>query len=209
MAATLFAWICIAGKDFTSPNRFGSFAPLRMDSPCTWFVDGCNYMSSVADAIDQAQEEILIADWWLSPEIYMKRPVTDGNKWRLDALLHRKAVLFPFPKQLIDSSITNRVVNQLFSFLPIFFLSVKEEGVRIFILIYKEVEMALGINSLYTKRQLASKHPNIKVLRHPDHVASGVIFWAHHEKLVCVDQTIAFLGGIDLCYGRWDNEYHR
>jgi hypothetical protein len=35
------------------------------------------------------------------------------------------------------------------------------------------------------------------------------ILWAHHEKLVIIDQTIAFFGGIDLCYGRWDNHLHK
>ncbi|VVC92804.1 unnamed protein product [Leptidea sinapis] len=47
------------------------------------------------------------------------------------------------------------------------------------------------------------------VFRHPDHARIGVFFWAHHEKIVCVDQTVAFLGGIDLCYGRWDDHKHR
>ncbi len=32
--------------------------------------------------------------------------------------------------------------------------------------------------------------------------------WAHHEKLVVVDQSFAFVGGIDLCYGRWDKNSH-
>lgn len=50
---------------------------------------------------------------------------------------------------------------------------------------------------------------NLKVLRHPDHVKAGVLLWAHHEKLVIVDQTYAFVGGIDLCYGRWDDQKHR
>lgn len=49
-------------------------------------------MATVADAIDKAKEEIFIADWWLSPEIYMKRPAIDGDYWRLDKLLQRKAV---------------------------------------------------------------------------------------------------------------------
>ena len=30
-------------------------------------------MSAVADALLEAKEEIFIADWWLTPEIYMKR----------------------------------------------------------------------------------------------------------------------------------------
>lgn len=68
--------------------------------------------------------------------------------------------------------------------------------------------MALGIGSFYSKSQLM-KHPNIKVLRHPDAVKGGTILWSHHEKTVVIDQTIAFVGGIDLCYGRWDTRDHR
>lgn len=37
----------------------------------------------------------------------------------------------------------------------------------------------------------------------------GVFLWAHHEKLVVIDQTYAFVGGIDLCFGRWDDGNHR
>ena len=33
--------------------------------------------------------------------------------------------------------------------------------------------------------------------------------WSHHEKVVIIDQSIAFGGGIDLCYGRYDDESHR
>ena len=29
------------------------------------------------------------------------------------------------------------------------------------------------------------------------------MLWAHHEKIVVVDQIYAFVGGIDLCYGRY------
>ena len=32
--------------------------------------------------------------------------------------------------------------------------------------------------------------------------------WAHHEKIIIIDQTLAFVGGIDLAFGRWDNECH-
>ena len=36
----------------------------------------------------------------------------------------------------------------------------------------------------------------LQVLRHPDHLpGAGVIYWAHHEKLVVVDQKVAFIGG--------------
>jgi hypothetical protein len=33
-------------------------------------------------------------------------------------------------------------------------------------------------------------HPNIRVLRHPDHgPVGGTLYWAHHEKLVIVDNV--------------------
>lgn len=85
----------------------------------------------------------------------------------------------------------------------------QEQGVKVFVLLYKEVELALGINSYYSKQRLVEAHENIKVFRHPDHARVGVFFWAHHEKIVAVDQTFAFVGGIDLCYGRWDDYRHR
>lgn len=56
---------------------------------------------------------------------------------------------------------------------------------------------------------MVEAHENIKVFRHPDHARVGVFFWAHHEKIVAIDQTYAFIGGIDLCYGRWDDYKHR
>ena len=49
-------------------------------------------------------------------------------------------------------------------------------------------------------------------MRHPDRGTKAEMteyLWAHHEKLVIVDQSIAFVGGIDLCYGRWDNKKYQ
>uniref|UniRef100_A0A8B9HTC7 phospholipase D n=1 Tax=Astyanax mexicanus TaxID=7994 RepID=A0A8B9HTC7_ASTMX len=47
------------------------------------------------------------------------------------------------------------------------------------------------------------------VMRHPDHVASVVFLWAHHEKMVAIDQSVAFVGGLDLAFGRWDDSSYR
>src|SRR5690349_5629862 len=32
--------------------------------------------------------------------------------------------------------------------------------------------------------------------------------WSHHQKTVVVDQQLAFVGGIDLCLGRYDPNEH-
>ncbi len=49
-------------------------------------------MSDVADAITAARDEIFITDWWLSPEIYLKRGADFAPAMRLDRLLKKKAV---------------------------------------------------------------------------------------------------------------------
>ena len=43
------------------------------------------------DCLRQAREEIFITDWWLSPELYLRRGA-DREAWRLTSLLRSKAV---------------------------------------------------------------------------------------------------------------------
>ncbi|KAJ2721290.1 hypothetical protein GGI07_004070 [Coemansia sp. Benny D115] len=157
------------------PHRFDSFAPIRESSRVIWFVDGDDYFYALSEALEKAMDCIYIEDWWLSPELHLRRPYQLNEEYRLDRLLKRKA----------------------------------EEGVKIYVVIYKEVTVSLTINSSYTKRKLQSLHPNIMVQRHPDHLAGGTMFWAHHEKMVIVDNTFAFIGGLDLCWGRYDTHGHR
>uniref|UniRef100_A0A673KBB5 phospholipase D n=1 Tax=Sinocyclocheilus rhinocerous TaxID=307959 RepID=A0A673KBB5_9TELE len=161
------------GQDFLRENRHGSFTPVRENTTSKWFVNAAGYFDAIADALEGAKKEIFITAWWLSPEIFLKRPVLDGNMWRLDHVLKRKA-----------------------------------GRVKIFVLLYKEVEVVMGLNSEYTKKTLMGLHSNIRVIRHPDHMPSTALLWAHHEKLVVIDQSLAFLGGIDLTYGRWDDSQH-
>lgn len=34
------------------------------------------------------------------------------------------------------------------------------------------------------------------------------LYWAHHEKFIVIDYAIAFIGGLDACFGRWDTYEH-
>lgn len=155
-------------------NRFDSFAPVRPNCFAQWLVDGRDHMWVVSRALNQAKDVIYIHDWWLSPELYMRRPPAISQKWRLDRLLKRKA----------------------------------EEGVKIFVIVYRNIESAIPIDSQYTKFSLLDLHPNIFVQRSPNQFRQNTFFWAHHEKLCIVDHTLAFVGGIDLCFGRWDTPQH-
>lgn len=51
-------------------------------------------------------------------------------------------------------------------------------------------------------------------MRHPDHnvlenAADMTFYWAHHEKFIVIDYSLAFIGGLDLCFGRWDDHQHQ
>lgn len=155
-------------------NRFDSFAPVRTGVFAQWLVDGRDYMWNVSRAIAMAKDVIYIHDWWISPELYMRRPACISQKWRLDRLLQRKAA----------------------------------EGVKIFVIIYRNVEAAIPIDSEYTKFSLLNLHPNIFVQRSPNQFKKNQFFFAHHEKICVVDHDVAFVGGIDLCFGRWDSPQH-
>jgi len=130
-----------AGKSFKEQTTYNSFAPIRTNQLCKWFLNASAYMENVMYAINHAKEEIFIADWWLCPELYLKRP-TDDLQFRLDKILLKKA----------------------------------NEGVKIYILLYKEIAIVHDLMSLRTKHVLTEygKNQNIKVLRHPEHFIDGV-----------------------------------
>jgi phospholipase D1/2 len=54
-------------------------------------VDGRDYFWAVSVALEEAKEVIYIADWWLSPELFLRRPPSEAKEWRLDRVLKRKA----------------------------------------------------------------------------------------------------------------------
>lgn len=72
-------------------HRFQSFAPLRQQNETKWYVDGCSYMWAVSVALEQARESIWILDWWLSPELYLRRPPAKNEQYRVDRLLEAAA----------------------------------------------------------------------------------------------------------------------
>ncbi|TKA62846.1 hypothetical protein B0A55_11011, partial [Friedmanniomyces simplex] len=167
-------------------HRFQSFAPERDGNRIKWYIDGRDYFHAVSVALERAKETIYIADWWLSPELFLRRPPAFNPEWRLDTVLKRAA----------------------------------ERGVKVYVIVYKEVEAAVSCNSIHTKHALEALCPegspgyrNIIVMRHPDHnvfenAGDMTFYWAHHEKFIVIDYDLAFIGGLDLCFGRWDNRQH-
>lgn len=255
-----------------SPNypvgntRFESFAPERPGNDVKWYVDGCGYFWAVSQALEGARESIWILDWWLSPELYLRRPPSQNEQWRLDRTLQRAAqrgvkvniIVYKEVTQALSRWISPPIIDYLHSLLPqstdAFSSFAVALGLRATTTSLESVERenqlilpALALSSAHTKHELEKLSPNIAVFRHPDHLpdaqtahsslmssfqnlkldAAGasrlggdalkgiyglkddvILYWAHHEKLCLIDGRIAFMGGLDLCFGRWDTNQH-
>jgi len=162
------------GLDMNTKPRDG-FAPLRSGIHAKWYVDGKDTMDAMVESMLSAKEEIFIADWFLSPFIYLRRERNEApfldDRYRLDNLLVARA----------------------------------EAGVMIYILPWNETKIVMDLGSAFSEEYFNKLHENIKVIRHP---IVAPVKWSHHQKIVVVDQQIAFIGGVDLCLGRWDERSH-
>lgn len=79
---------------YTAPHRFTSFAPIREGNDCIFFSDGVGYYKELYEAWNNAKSEIMITDWWLSPEFPLIRPIKgslEDEESRVDFTLKRAA----------------------------------------------------------------------------------------------------------------------
>ncbi|KAL5119618.1 hypothetical protein ACEQ8H_002464 [Pleosporales sp. CAS-2024a] len=255
------------GQEYHTEHRFMSFAPERHGNETKWYVDGCSYMYAVSIALERARESVWILDWWLSPELYLRRPPAKNQQYRLDRMLQAAAergvkvniIVYKEVTQALTRKLLNPVLpDYLHSLLPhttdTFTKALMRVGLHVIFKSLEEWERTnpliappISVSSAHTKHELEGLHPNIAVFRHPDHLPDAavlqssffesiknisfspaklaqmpldglkavygahddtVMYWAHHEKLCLIDGQIAFMGGLDLCYGRWDTNQH-
>ncbi|KAF3600584.1 hypothetical protein F2Q69_00039159 [Brassica cretica] len=162
-----------------NPHRFGSFAPPRGLTS-----DGSQAQWFVDG--HTAFEAIAFAIQNATSEIFI-------TGWWLCPELYLKRPFQDHPSLRLDALLETKA----------------KQGVKIYILMYKEVQIALKINSMYSKKRLQNIHKNVKVLRYPDHLSTGIYLWSHHDKIVIVDYQVCFIGGLDLCFGRYDTAEHK
>ena len=72
------------------------------------------------------------------------------------------------------------------------------------VMLYGDIPGTVPVDSEYAGPTLMGLHPNIHVIRHPGKfrgLGTDYLYWSHHEKTIIIDQTLAFVGGIDLAFG--------
>ncbi|EGG14833.1 phospholipase D1 [Cavenderia fasciculata] len=154
--------------------RFHSYASPRDDINVDYIINGQDYFKRIYHAIKNAKNEIFIAGWCISPTLTLVRG-EDRDDEDVRGHLYR-----------LDHLLYKKAA----------------EGVKIYILIWDETIIAGDLGSRFVKSLFEKLHSrNIKVVRHP-HLLP--LSWSHHQKIVVIDQSLAYLGGMDLCFGRYD-----
>ena len=165
-------------------NKYKAFTNEKMNNFAYWFIDGKDYFLDLYEKLMGARTSIFITDWWMSPEVWLKRPIFETD---------------------FTSFLKKKNENSLTRLMDILEYKAKK-GVKIYILLYYECSLAIKLNSKHTQDTLEKLHKNIVVTRHPANKFD--LLWSHHEKLVIIDQAIGYVGGLDLCWGRYDSNEH-
>ena len=176
-------------KLLVESNKYNAYTNAKNYNLCKYFCDGRDYFTDLFYQLMQAKQTIFITDWWLSPEVFLLRPVDEKIYLEMNK----------------TGQITKDLGNKMTRLMDVLNHKAKE-GVKIYILVYYECSLALTLNSKHTEDILKGLDANIKVTRHPSDAFT--LLWSHHEKLVIIDQMIGYVGGLDLCWGRYDFKEH-
>ncbi len=153
----------------------GGFAPTRLGNDVKPFTTGEAYFSAVADAIANAKKSVFIAGWQVNWDAELKTGMR-----LIDAL-----------KSALDNN-------------PV---------VKIYVMPWMSPKVGLNTGDLGTMLavfQLNAGRSNMRAFCCPAGLQNdfnGVenTFFSHHQKQVVIDNELAFVGGLDLAYGRRDD----
>lgn len=153
-----------------------SFAEPRRGNKVEFYVTGEEYFAAVATAIEGAQESIYITGWQVN----------------FDVELIKGKTLFEFLEKAIDAN----------------------RNLRIYVMPWMSPKVGVDTGDFETMLAIfqlnAGLPPPARAFAMPaiaqsDMPAGLGIGFSHHQKLVVIDNRRAFVGGIDLAYGRRDD----
>jgi phospholipase D1/2 len=113
-----------------SQHRFGSFAPHRQGNDVQWYVDGCSYFYAVSKALETARDSIWILDCKFSQKRLVNRNLTFLGWLSPEMYLRR-------PPAKNEQYRLDRLLQ-----------AAAQRGVKVNIIVYKEVTQALTRGSI-------------------------------------------------------------
>jgi len=102
------------------------------------------------------------------------------------------------PGLLLDRTLPHSKHNRIDQLL----LEAAERGVKVYLLVWRAPTVGFFLDAAYVTDYMSNLHPNITALSHPGWTP---VIWSHHQKFVVIDDVLAFVGGIDLCFNRYED----
>ncbi|MES3021382.1 MAG: phospholipase D-like domain-containing protein [Pseudomonadota bacterium] len=154
------------------------FAPLRQNNEVTCFTTGQQYFKELSKKLKAAKKSIFIAGWQINWDVALT-PEVDSE--RLIDILHDR----------IQSS----------------------ESFRIFVMPWMSPKVGVNTNDLDTMLAIFQLNAGRKTMQamccptgpQSDYVGTEGAAFSHHQKIIVIDNEWAYVGGIDLAYGRYDD----
>lgn len=151
------------------------FAPLRHGNKVKCFTTGEEYFAALADVMKGAKKSIFIAGWQVNWDVELKPGL------RLIDILHER----------VHSS----------------------ESFRVYVMPWMSPKVGVDTGDLGTMLavfQLNAGRKTIQAMCCPagaqsDYTGSEGAAFSHHQKMIVVDNEYAYVGGMDLAYGRYDD----
>ncbi|AIY39895.1 Phospholipase D1 [Collimonas arenae] len=156
------------------------FAFPRYGNECIRRTTGKDYFEAVAREIRAAKSFILITDWQLDYDVELDQRGVSGHPGRLSELL----------------------------------AAAMQRGVHVRVMLYDPITIAVDTHAQKSRKylmELPQGTGSIEVMLQNPNTGRDILdrknsndFFSHHQKTLVIDGQIAFLGGMDLAYGRWD-----
>ena len=144
--------------------------------------------AAIADAMEAARESIFIVGWDLDSRTPLRpRPGTHQHG-------HGAGDGPPQDGPLEGAALLPLLLGCL----------ARQPRLQVFILVWDYSVIYAFEREPRTREQFGRAHPRLHFAMDGDH-ASGA---SHHQKIVVVDDQVAFVGGIDLTMHRWDHPRH-
>lgn len=148
-------------QEVMDTHRFQSFANQRETNDVKWYIDGHDYFWALSEILEQARETI-----WILDCAGLSQLPSVSRAYKLMCLMCAgwlsPEVYLRRPPAQHEEWRLDRVLKRK-----------AEQGVKVFVIVYKEVNTTMTMNSKYTKHALEELHENISVMRHPDHSGGG------------------------------------
>lgn len=164
---------------FSAPDYFlkgeGLFAPKRTGNEVRFFTTGEDYFKDLASTIDQASKAIFITGWQVN----------------YDVLLDGKRSVWQCLRQALE----------------------RAPALKIYVMPWLSPSASVGTYDFETMLAIFQLNAGLPgearafctpAIQQSDMKGMGAVF-SHHQKSVVIDNEIGYVGGIDLAYGRRDD----